>query len=302
MERILQVKIGGVTISATGDDTCPPFVLEKSHEPFAVHHAKPDISLKVRCGEVPAGDLTEPVFEGVKPWGLYRHQDRFYLHLSPKFAGDRPYGLAVLDNSFTSGELHMPPPETGADADLTPGETEDDAFPFGYPLEELLMINHLARWKLGVIVHAMGIVDAGRGILFCGVSGAGKSTLAGIWGKTDVTLLSDDRIIIRPEDDQLLMYGTPWQGDAEIASPASAPLEKLYFIAHAPRNQVTPLTKAEAATRLLVRCFPPFYDRQGMDNILELISRIVAKIPAYDLGFVPDQSLVDFIRSHRETR
>jgi hypothetical protein len=292
MDRILKVKIGGVTISATGDGTCPPFVVQNSHQPFLVHHARADVTLKVQCGEVPAGNLTEPVFECDGPWSIYRHQDRFYIHIIPKFAGDRPYRLAVLDSSFTSGDLHISQPQTGADA---------DPFPFLYPFDELLMINLLARSKLGVIAHALGIVDDGRGLLFCGVSGAGKSTLAGIWEKTGVTLLSDDRIIVRPQDDQVMIYGTPWHGDAKIASPQSAPLEKLYFISHSSKNQVAPLTQAEAATRLLVRCFPPFYDREGMDNVLELTSRIVARIPCYDLGFVPDESIVDFIREHHET-
>jgi hypothetical protein len=54
--------------------------------------------------------------------------------------------------------------------------------------------------------------------------------------------------------------------------------------------------RMEAATRLLVCCFPPFHDPEGMTFVMDFLSQITAEIPCYELGFVPEPSVIDFIR------
>jgi len=74
--------------------------------------------------------------------------------------------------------------------------------------------------------------------------------------------------------------------DARISSPASAPLERIYFLRHGSRNAVQPLSVPEAAAELMVCCFPPFYDKAGMEFTLELIGQLASEIPCQALGFV----------------
>jgi hypothetical protein len=164
-------------------------------------------------------------------------------------------------------------------------------------LGEIVMLSFLSRHRRGVILHACGVVDEGRGFLFCGVSGAGKSTMANIWKPTHATLLSDDRIIVRRMDGVLRMYGTPWHGDANVCDPGNAPLEKVFFIVHADRNYAKPISPIDAASRLLVRCFPPFWDKEGMEFVTNFLAEVAEEVPCYELGFVPDQSVVEFVRS-----
>jgi len=47
---------------------------------------------------------------------------------------------------------------------------------------------------------------------------------------------------------------------------------------------------------LLVRCFPPLWDAEGMRFTLDFCAHLVGEVPCYELGFVPDGSVVDFVR------
>ena len=170
-------------------------------------------------------------------------------------------------------------------------------YPLDYPLDELLLINLLSKGR-GVLVHAFAVDDNGRGIVFAGTSGAGKSTLATLWEKQEgVTLLSDDRVILRMRQGRLWIYGTPWHGDARAASPEGVPLEQIYLIKHAGKNQAIPLNPLDAVSCLLVRSFPTFWDAEGMDSTLEFLEQVSYSVPCHELGFVPDDRVIDFVRS-----
>lgn len=295
VSRIPEVSIGiaGITLTATGAQENLNLELMPALQPFQVNEAQTDIRLRCHYSPAPAFPSAELVFASGGPWSLYRQDRQFIFHLEP----DPPDRVAIVNQLFSNVDVYYypqgdPPPEQSSFLN-SPGPMSFD--PFSGYLDELLMINFLARGR-GVIFHACGVVDEGRGLMFLGVSGAGKSTIAALWKQRQVTLLSDDRIIVRRPEGQFKMYGTPWHGDARIASPESAPLERLYLIEHAPRNYVRDLSPADAAARMLVRCFPPFYDGEGMAFILEFFSRLAEEIPCSELGFVRNASAIDFVR------
>lgn len=261
----------------------------------------PEVTLRVHYGEIPEVDLGDKIFDSGGPWSLYRCGHNTLIPVVVPPPGSQLERLAVFDDTFSSGELFISSeqnrfPELSA-VDIRHAELDTGAIvdPFRYPLDELLMINFLAKGR-GVIVHALGVDDQGHGLAFLGVSGAGKSTLAELWKETTATLLSDDRLIIRRRRGRFLIYGTPWHGDAKICAPQHVALEKLFFLEHAPENHIQPLSSTEVLTRLLVRCFPPFYDRAGMEYTLTLLSRLAQEIPGYELGFAPDKRVIDFVR------
>jgi hypothetical protein len=140
-----------------------------------------------------------------------------------------------------------------------------------------------------VAIHGSGVVDAdGRGTLFAGQSGAGKTTMARLWlSEPGVKILSDERVVLRQEGDVVWMYGTPWHGDGRISNPGRAPLDRICFLRHAARNQMTALAPTETIARLFSCCFPPFYDAAGLDDVLGSLERIAARCRSVELGFVP---------------
>lgn len=111
-----------------------------------------------------------------------------------------------------------------------------------------------------------------------------------------VKILSDDRIIIRQIDNKIFAYGTPWHGEVDISDPGRVEIEKILFLQHSEKNYVKPLSPVDAATRMFVRCFPTFWDKEGMAFTLKFIDEVVRKTPCYEFGFVPDKSAIEFVR------
>jgi hypothetical protein len=132
-----------------------------------------------------------------------------------------------------------------------------------------------------------------------GVSGAGKSTMAFQWEHAGVQLLSDDRIILRQNQDGFQMYGTPWHGEGCFGQPGSARLQGVYFLEHAPENRLRRLSAREAVSRLLVCCFPPYYHSPSLSFTLELLENLTQAVSCFALGFVPDPGVVEFLRASR---
>ena len=92
------------------------------------------------------------------------------------------------------------------------------------------------------------------------------------------------------------MYGTPWHGDYTGVSPEGVPLEKVFLLRHGDDNQARRVVGAEAASMLLARCFPPFWDAAGMGFTVDFIAQLAEVVPCYELGFVPDERAVEYVR------
>jgi hypothetical protein len=288
------IDVAGVTMSArAGSDDVVLKVLAPLDR-FIVDTQSPDVRLTVHYAAPPEADENDQeVFDSAGVWRLYRTGTGYtYAMSSPIIDGGRPYRVALFDEALSQGDLYIRPlpymdEKRGADGRLPIG-------PWEYPLDELLVVNKIADGR-GVDIHGCAIAREGVGHLFIGVSGAGKSTLAELWRPRAVRVLSDDRVIVRRLGDEMIGYGTPWHGDAGAALPDGVPLKGLYFLNQSRANYLRPISRADAVTRLVVRCFPTFYFRTGMENTLSLLSEIAASVPAYEFGFRNDQSAIDHL-------
>jgi len=52
----------------------------------------------------------------------------------------------------------------------------------------------------------------------------------------------------------------------------------------------------EAVTRLVACSFSPLYNKKGMEFILDFFSQVIVDTPCYELGFVPEAGVIDFLR------
>jgi hypothetical protein len=255
---------------------------------FAVPTGSCDVSMSVSLAdslEVPSAKM---VFDSGGAWSLFEERNGYQFHCVIASLSEKPYKTAWFDREFKTG--HVVLSRRFFDEGMP-------AYPLEYPLDEVLMIHRLARGE-GVEVHAVGIVDeTGRGNLFLGHSGAGKSTSARLWkSMADVHILSDDRIILRLREGRIWMYGTPWHGDAGIASPDSSPLDAIYFLEHWPHNEIVPMRAGLAAAELFARSFVPRHCAQALQFSLDFLERVARQVPCHIFRFVPDQTAVEAIR------
>jgi hypothetical protein len=279
--------IGDVGVSVSGDWGLG---LSSELEKFRVSQCDMDVDVNVNVRWV---QLIHPsrgtkTFHSGAVWTLARENDELIFDFSTPAVGRSPYKqLRTLD--FSSAQMHL-------NSALLPR----DAWPLEYPADELLITNYLAHHALGVEVHGCGLVDPEHGgFLFLGHSGAGKSTTTRLWksaGTPEIPspeILSDDRIILRLNDGELWMYGTPWHGEAAFASASKSKLNRIFILQHGESNKIAPLSRAQAVGELFARCFPPFHTASGLQNTVEFLERVVETVPCYVFQFVPDASAVE---------
>lgn len=280
MDDCILVQIGGISVRIDGYTFQNHF--PEDYRPFLAY-ADEDMRLSLREGP-PSGGVGTKCFYAEPIWSFQRSEDTSITEIfcDPRFP-DQARTLK-LSHSRRRAELCFHH-DSGILSD-----------PFYGPTLELLIAQYLARGE-GIIVHACGIDQRGRGILFPAHSGTGKTTLAKEWDKKGgATILSDDRVVIRKSDDRFWIYGTPWHGEAGFASPEKTPLERVFFLQQGKQNAVKSLSGVQAVSKLLTCSFPPHWDADGMHSTLEFLADVATNVPCHELNFVPDSGVINFIQ------
>ncbi len=162
-----------------------------------------------------------------------------------------------------------------------------------------LLLGMRLRLAGGVMLHGAAIDLDGHGIICTGVSGVGKSTISRLLHDGGATVLTDERSVIRrcqAGDHTHRIYGTPWPSSAGFARNESAPLRALYFLEHGERNEIIPLTAAEAIRRLIPVSMVPWQAPTVLDPFLKTLEGIVESVPAALLRFTPTGAAVELLR------
>jgi len=229
------------------------------------------------------------LFDTGSVWRLEEVGDNRLLTFRSSLFGKDPYLSVEFDREYARG--------VGETLVGGPILAAGELHPFVYPFDEVVFLARLSRGR-GVLVHACGLALGGRGLLFLGTSGAGKSTTARLWKERGgVTILSDDRIVIRAEGDGYRIYGTPWHGEAGWETPASARLDAVYILDQAPRNRVQELKPSTAVAQMMVRAFPAMWDQKGLEFAVRFLARLAERVPVRRLQFLPDRTAVDCVLS-----
>lgn len=279
----VRLRLGGITFSYVTTDPVISLKPTARCRPFLAD-TPPEIVLRLHHSLSSVGELGLPIFDSGGNWRLYEREGHPVILIRTETVD--PYQIVVLDPDWLRGDIYC----------VGEGWVERALDPLGYPLEELLVVNALARGR-GVLLHASAVKDGDRGYLFSGVSGAGKSTMAALWnGRPGVTALSDDRVIVRYHDGRFWAYGTPWHGTARISAAEAAPIDRIFVLHHGEDNEARPMRGAEAVSHVLARAFPPLWYADGMRFTLDFLSGLAQAVPCYHLGFTPTDGVVDFIR------
>jgi hypothetical protein len=283
------LSIGGVTFRVVSDDRRLASTPDGALGCFCVDHGRADVDIRARWTDTPVecgGDL---LFDSGGAWRLLRSAGEFLFTFRSSMDGSVPYKTARLDPTFTAADVqlsrrHFDPQSCAA------------VYPLEYPLDELLMIHLLSQGR-GVEVHGCGLLDStGRGYVFAGQSGAGKSTLARLWlDQPGVTVLSDERVVLRTDRERITVHGTPWHGDAMLVSPLGGELAGVFLLNHSASHALAPTGGSRAAARLLACSFLPFHNAAAVDRTAGALEHVIRNVPCYDLWFAPDRSVIDVV-------
>lgn len=285
------LSIGGVRIRVSAEGPFPAgFIgprLEqfRSEEPF---DGRADVEVSWRNADPSGTALGELIFAPGSVWRLYRSPD-----------GD---GLVAVISYAHRGELNADAAVVEADRSWRVCRVTENARV--EPWHSLLNLGAgelIVRTRLvldgGLMFHATAVDDAGRGILMVGHSGAGKSTQSTIWVRAGATVLSDDRIAVRPCDGVFTAFGSPWGGTADIARNASVPLRTILVLEQAPTNELVPVSPDAAMGLLLARSFLPYWDAELLGCAMDTAARLVDAVPVRILRCRPDDSVIPVVRS-----
>lgn len=287
-----QFRVGGVSVMLQGESNAD-VKLVPGLEPFRADSEFPDINISVAwAAKLPEAQGAR-LFDSGSVWRLYECEEGLQFDFSTPAIGRLPYKRLIVDEQFRRSKLVL--------SRECFENLNAPAFPLEYPLDEVLITHYLAHQN-AIELHGCGIAGPeGTGNLFVGHSGAGKSTTARLWSaRENVEVLSDDRIIIRSEGEQVVMYGTPWHGEAAFASPESAPLTRILILEHGRGNILTRLSPSQAVAELFARSFVPLHRHEYVESALRFLQRVAEAVPCYRYAFEPDEGAVERILGFRD--
>jgi len=246
------------------------------------------VSLKWEDGDGSTPTEGELVFNPGPVWRVYRDGETSHAHFSYRRDGGCAPLCGVLQANATWDDFVL----------------REQRFPSGWcsllslGAGELVFRTRLSASD-GLMFHASGLDDNGRGVVFTGHSGAGKSTQLGLWrDESGIVEMSDDRMAVRVNSTHgARCYGTPWGGSSDIRNNHSAPLHAIVILGQGPENRIERIPAPAAAPLLLARCFVPYWDRSLLAKALQNLDRIVRRVPVYQLVCRPDKSVIPVVRS-----
>ncbi len=156
-----------------------------------------------------------------------------------------------------------------------------EANPIDYPLDQLLAI-HVVHRKGGVLLHAACVARGDGAYIVAGPSGAGKTTFArSVAGRSDVTILTDERVVLRRTDRGWLASGTPWVGEGGFASNTTRPLRGIFLLEHSDTDELVALSPVRAMARLIGCHFPPTWMGEDPEVHFGALDQLARDIPCY---------------------
>ena len=291
-----QVRIADIDILVFTEEKNAELATSPFYEPFLVSESDSfDVVIRVHLGIPRPYSKSKELFRATHGldrgcgyasdslWSIHRVDKKYMIMTSNLQLDQFPHIIAVFDSRCEAWDLYIPT------NNKKPKPTSLD--PFSPPMGPLI-ISNLVNRRVGVMLHACGVYHNDQGLTFCGRSGAGKSTIANLWLKKGATLISDDRLIMRKVHGRFYMYNTPRFGESH---PRKAPVTNIYLLEHSSCNRTNKLQRSTAIARLMALCFQDYYSKKLLDCHLNFISELIQAVPIYELGFLPDDSVVDFI-------
>ena len=146
-----------------------------------------------------------------------------------------------------------------------------------------------------VSLHASVVSLAEKGYLFMGKSGTGKSTHSALWVKhiQGAELLNDDNPVVRYENDEVTVYGSPWSGKTPCYRNLSYPVGGVVRLRQAPVNQFHRQRDIQALVQILPGCSVIRQNAQLNNALCDTLTKIIERVPVGLLDCLPNAAAAD---------
>ena len=143
-----------------------------------------------------------------------------------------------------------------------------------------------------LLMHASVVRNAGVGYLFLGKSGTGKSTHTRLWLQhiPGSDLMNDDNPVVRIEDGEARVYGSPWSGKTPCYRNVAAPVGGFVQLQQCPENSIRRENVLGSFASLLPSISTMKWDRRIYTAHCDTISDLIRKVPLFHLGCLPDEA------------
>lgn len=136
-----------------------------------------------------------------------------------------------------------------------------------------------------LILHCAYLEYQGKAMLFSAPSGTGKTTQAGLWEQyRGSRTVNGDKALLEYDGKAWTANGWPVCGTSEVCENKKLPIGCIVMLSQAKLNQAWRLRPAEAFTSLYGQITMNRWEREGLVKNLDLLERLVGKVPIYHLA------------------
>ena len=140
-----------------------------------------------------------------------------------------------------------------------------------------------------LVIHGALMEYDNKGIILSAPSGTGKSTHAHFWRDNYRGLIiNGDRSLCRKKDGIWTGYGMPWCGSSGEYINRDVPIRAIVVLQQAEENEVRLLTPLEGFQRMYETLVLPQWDKDKVNQGLDLFDDMLANIPVYLLKCRPE--------------
>jgi hypothetical protein len=161
-------------------------------------------------------------------------------------------------------------------------------------IEGAVILTKIAKTVLtsygGCFFHSSCLEIDGEAYMFTALSGTGKSTHTRNWRRLfrgRVTMINDDKPIIRKLNGRYTVCSTPWMGKSDIGCNMSVPIKAIYVLRRGDSNSAVEVRPVEVFRELMEATLLP-ETRDDMGKLLDLFDGLFTGVKLFLLTCTPD--------------
>ena len=149
-----------------------------------------------------------------------------------------------------------------------------------------------------LLMHGSAISVDGEAYLFTAKSGTGKSTHTRLWRELfgeRAVMVNDDKPLLHVTDQEVRIFGTPWNGKHHLGNNIDLPLRAICFLRRGKENVIREVSYGELFPTLVQQTYRPA-SPDALVRVMKLMDDMAKSIKFYilDCNMEPDAPIVSY--------